>query len=48
MNPDLAFTELVEAHCLLAPPNEPRDYRLHNGVGRLLENQKLYFIGLGS
>ena len=28
VNPDLTFTELVDAYCLLAPPNEPRDYRL--------------------
>jgi len=28
VNPDLTFAELVDAFCLLAPPNEPRNYRL--------------------
>ena len=33
VNPDLTFAELVDAYCLLAPPNEPGDYRLRKWKG---------------
>ena len=32
-NPRLTFSELAEAYCLIAKPNEPRDYRLRKWKG---------------